>query len=227
MQLFFLGHGGTTFASCEDNRLATLRNRKLTLQLSSCSEERGDAWCDVVIHVVLIEESHLFLNSAKDTRIACMQTNDELSLIVELLHQFTLFFESHIGRRTNHGSWFMAIRQSLRYQRASIENKVCTLEHLTTSHTDQVRIARTCTYYLDMTSLLAQILVVDGESCRPVLTFYLGDNEFAMIRAKDGSSLADGGRTYVFLDCLTGMRNLYLGELLSCVEHQFLVVLID
>ena len=72
VELFFLRHRSPTLPSCEDYRLTTLRNRKLTLQLSCCSEEGGDAWGDVIVHPILIEESHLFLNGTKDTRIARM-----------------------------------------------------------------------------------------------------------------------------------------------------------
>ena len=97
MQLFFLRHRGSTFATSQDNRLTTLRNRELALQLGCCSEEGGDAWGDMVLHVVGVEEGHLLLNGAKDTRIACMEAHDELALVVELFHQFALLFECHIS----------------------------------------------------------------------------------------------------------------------------------
>ena len=97
VELFFLRHGSPALPSCEDNRLATLRDRELTLQFGSCSEERGDAWGDVIVHPILIEESHLFLNGTKDTRIARMQANDVFPFVIELLHQLALLFESHIS----------------------------------------------------------------------------------------------------------------------------------
>ena len=97
VELFFLRHRGSTFATSQDNRLTTLRNRELALQLGCCSEEGGDAWGDMVFHVVGIEEGHLLLNGAKDTGIACMEAHDEFALVVELFHQFALLFDFHIS----------------------------------------------------------------------------------------------------------------------------------
>ena len=39
MKLFFFWHGGTAFATSEDDGLTTLRNRELALQLGCSSEE--------------------------------------------------------------------------------------------------------------------------------------------------------------------------------------------
>ena len=97
MELFFLRHRSSPLATSQDNGLATLRNRELALQLSCCSEEGGDAWGDVIVHPVLIEEGHLLLNGTKDTRIARMQANDVFPFVIELLHQFALLFECHIS----------------------------------------------------------------------------------------------------------------------------------
>ena len=72
MQLFLLWHRRTAFTTSENDSLATLRNRELALQFCGSSEERGDAWSDVIVHTISIEESHLLLNGTKDTRIARM-----------------------------------------------------------------------------------------------------------------------------------------------------------
>ena len=120
MQLLFLWHRRPSLTTSEDDGLTTLRNRKLALQFCGCCEERTDAWGNMIVHSVLVEEGHLFLDSTKDTRIARMQTNDKMTLIVVFLHQRTLFFEGHIGRRTDDGSWLVTVRQSLRNQRACI-----------------------------------------------------------------------------------------------------------
>ena len=98
VQLFFLRHRGAPFASCEDNRLCALWYRELTPQLCRSGEERRDAWRDVIRHALLVEERHLFLNGSEDTRIARMQTNDEMPLVVVLLHQLALFLKVHIRR---------------------------------------------------------------------------------------------------------------------------------
>ena len=50
----------------------------------------------MVFHVVGIEEGHLLLNGSKDTGITCMEAHDVFALVIELLHQLTLFFECHI-----------------------------------------------------------------------------------------------------------------------------------
>ena len=46
---------------------------------------------------MLVEESHLLLNGSKDAGIARVQTHDEMSLVVVLLHQGTLFFKVHVS----------------------------------------------------------------------------------------------------------------------------------
>ena len=97
MQLFFLRHGCASFATGQNNRLTALWNRELTLQFGCCRQERADAWGDMVFHVVGIEEGHLFLDSAKDTWVACMEAHDEFALVIELLHQLALFLECHIS----------------------------------------------------------------------------------------------------------------------------------
>ena len=97
MQLLPFRHWCAPFASCQDNRLCALWNCELALQLCCCSEEGGDTWCDMIIHALLVEEGHLLLNGTKDTGIACMQTHDEMSLVVVLLHQRALFLEIHIS----------------------------------------------------------------------------------------------------------------------------------
>ena len=96
MQMLLLWHRGATFTTCEDNGLRALRDGKLAPQFSRCSEERRDAGRDMIVHLMLIEEGHLLLDSAKDTRVACMQTDDEMASLVMLLHQCTLFLEVHI-----------------------------------------------------------------------------------------------------------------------------------
>ena len=70
--------------------------------------------------------------------------------------------------------------------------------------------------------LLAQVFVVDGEGCRPVPAFYLGDNQFTIVCTQNGCCLADGGRTHMLLNSLAWIRHFDLGELLSGVEYQFL-----
>ena len=116
MQLFFLRHRGATFTTSEDNRLTALWNRELTLQLGCCSEKGGDAWGDVIVHAVGVEEGHLLLNGSKDTGITSMEANDVFAFVIELFHQFALFFEGHISRRTYDCSWLVAFCQSLRHQ---------------------------------------------------------------------------------------------------------------
>ena len=97
VQLFLFRHRSAPLASCKDDGLCTFWNGELTSQLSSSSQERRDARGDVVGHLVLVEESHLLLNGSKDAGIARVQTHDEMSLVVVLLHQGTLFFKVHVS----------------------------------------------------------------------------------------------------------------------------------
>ena len=70
----------------------------------------------MIIHVVGVKEGHLFLDSAKDTGIAGVKTNDEMAFVVMLLHQCALLFECHIGRRAHHGAWLVAVGEFLGHQ---------------------------------------------------------------------------------------------------------------
>ena len=130
--------------------MTTLRNRELALQLSGSGKERRYARGDVIVHMVLVEERHLLLNGAKNAGVASMQTDDEFSLVVELLHQFALLFERHISRGAHDSTRFVAFRQGLRNQRTRIENQIRSFQHLAATHTHQVWIARTRTDYLDV-----------------------------------------------------------------------------
>ena len=228
MELFLLGHGSTAFATCEDNGLTTLRNRKLALQLGSSGQERRDARSDVVVHVVLVEERHLFLNGTKDAGVACVQTDNVLTLVVELLHQQALLFKRHIGRGAHHSTGLVAFCKRLRNQRACIENEVRPFQHLAPTHTHQIGVARTCTDYLDVTDPhltsprggITQVFVVDGESSCPVSALHFGNDEFAIVGTEDGSSLTDRGCAYMFLNGGTGVGHLNLCKLLSRIEYQ-------
>ena len=78
-----------------------------------------------------------------------------------------------------------------------------------------------------MPFLLSQVLVVDGEGCRPVSALHFRYNQFSIVCTKDGCRLTDRGRTHMFLNGLAGIRYLDLGELLSRVENQFFAQIID
>ena len=120
VQLFFLGHGSATLATRQDDGLGALGNGKLRAQFGSCSEERRDAWRDVIRHVVGVEEGHLFLNGAKDARVASMQADNEVAAVVVLLHQGALLFKVHVGRAADNGTRLVAFGQRLWNERASI-----------------------------------------------------------------------------------------------------------
>ena len=68
VQLFLFWHGCTALATSEDDGLRALRDGELALQLCRSSQERRDAWSDVIRHVVGVEESHLLLYGAEDMR---------------------------------------------------------------------------------------------------------------------------------------------------------------
>ena len=42
----------------------------------------------MIVHVVLVEERHLFLYGTKDAGVTSMQTDNELALVVELLQEY-------------------------------------------------------------------------------------------------------------------------------------------
>ena len=51
----------------------------------------------MILHTLSIKECHLFLDSSKDAGVTSMEAYNEMSLVIVLLHQRTLFFECHIG----------------------------------------------------------------------------------------------------------------------------------
>ena len=133
----------------------------------------------MVRHAFAVEELHLLLNSPEDARVAGVQADYEVSAVVVLLHELALLLQRHVGRRAYDGSGLMARGERLGHQRTGIEYEVGPLQHPTTPDADEFRIARPGTDYLDVPILTAQMLAVDGQCCRPVLAFHLGDNQFA------------------------------------------------
>ena len=97
VQFLAFGHGCAAFSACQDDGLCAFGNGELRTQFGSGGEERRYAGGDVVGHAVGIEEGHLFLYGTEDAGVARMQSHDELALVVELLHQLALFFQSHVG----------------------------------------------------------------------------------------------------------------------------------
>ena len=74
----------------------------------------------MITHIILIEESHLFLYSSVDTRIAGMQADDEFTFVVELFHQKELFFQIHVCRTAYGSSRFGTKSEFFRDQTACI-----------------------------------------------------------------------------------------------------------
>ena len=97
MQLLSLRHGCSAFASRQDDGLCPFGDGELTLQFGCCSEEGGDARCDVVGHPLLVEERHLLLYGTKNAGVARVQTDDEVPFVVVFLHQLTLLLQVHVG----------------------------------------------------------------------------------------------------------------------------------
>ena len=115
MKLFLFRHRSTTLAASEDDGLAAFRYGELALQLRGGGEERGDTGGDVIVHLVGIEERHLLLDGAEDTRVAGMQADDEVAAVIVLLHQGALFLEIHIGGGTDDGARLVAFCQGFRH----------------------------------------------------------------------------------------------------------------
>ena len=97
VELLLVGHGCAALATGEDDGLATLGDGELGAQLGGGGEEGGDARGDVVVHTVGIEKGHLLLYGSEDAGVAGMETNNEVALVVVLLHQGALLVEGHVG----------------------------------------------------------------------------------------------------------------------------------
>ena len=95
------------------------------------------------MHTILVEEIHLLLDGTIDTRVACMQTDYQLSTVIKLFHQGKLLFESH-GSRTAYGSTgFGTFCQFAGDETAGIKYQVGFFEKATSAYGDQLRIAGT------------------------------------------------------------------------------------
>ena len=92
----------------------------------------------------------------------------------------------------------MASGEFARHKRAGIEYEVGTLKHFATAHRHQVGVARTGTHNLDVSLLVTQMLAVDGYSGSPILAFYLGNNQLAIIRAQNRRRLTHAGSAHMF-----------------------------
>ena len=103
-----------------------------------------------------------------------MQSDDELALVVELLHQLALFFQCHVGTTPHHGTRLVAVGELAGHEAARIENQVGPLQHLPASHGYQVGVARAGSHNLDVA--LAQMTAVDGQCGGEVLPFHFFDD---------------------------------------------------
>ena len=108
MQLLFLRHGGTSFATRKDDGLHLFWNGELGAESCCCSLERGDPRCDMVAHAVTVEEGHLFLYRPVDAGVACVQAYDEFPFVIKLFHKGELFFQVHVGGAANCCLFFSA-----------------------------------------------------------------------------------------------------------------------
>ena len=72
---------------------------------------------------------------------------------------------------------------------------------------------------------LTEILAVNSQSCRPVLTFNLGNYQFAVVGTEDGSSLTDTGCADMFHNSIAGVGNLDNSKFFRSKEHDLLFVL--
>ena len=74
--------------------------------------------------------------------------------------------------------------------------------------------------------LSAQILPVDGYGSRPGLALDFGEDESAVVRAQDGSSLTDAGCADVLGHRLAGVGNVDSCQLVGVEELHLLVVFV-
>ena len=150
MQLFLLWHRRAAFTTGKDDSLYLFRDGELRAQGGSGGLERRDARRDVVTHIILIEEVHLFLYRSVDAGIAGVQAYDEFTPVVKLFHQGELLVEVHIGRAAYGGSRFGTVSQFLRDETSGIQDKVRFLKHPAATDGNQFRITRSGSDYFDM-----------------------------------------------------------------------------
>ena len=156
-----------------------------------------------------------------------MQAHDEMSTVVMLFHQGTLFLKIHIGTATHYGSYFGAQGKFTRYQRTCIEDEIGMFQQFSATNGNQVGVTRTCTDNLDMPFLCAEVFLVDGEGSSEILSFHLWDNQFTVVTAKDSGSLTHTGCADMLGHHIAGSGNLHSGQFLSRVEGDFLVVILS
>ena len=99
---------------------------------------------------MLVEKGHLFLNGTKDAGVSRVQTHDEMSLVVVLLHQGTLLLKVHVCAASHHRSPFVTFRQCFGHQRTCIKDEVGFFQHLPSANTHQIGVARSCTHNLNV-----------------------------------------------------------------------------
>src|SRR5574344_1094999 len=116
IQLFLIRHRRAAFSTSENDGLALLWNGELTTQFCCRSQKTTDARSDVIVHSVFIKKSHLFLNSTINTWITCMKPNDQLSLIIKLLHQLKLLLKIKICTTPYRSTLFSTICQFSWYE---------------------------------------------------------------------------------------------------------------
>ena len=110
----------------------------------------------MITHSVTVEESHLLLNSAIDTWVACMQTHDEKPPVVKFLHQGKLFLKGHIGRAAYRRAGFGIECQFAGYQAARVQNQIGPFKHTFATYRDQLGISGACSYDFDKTATQRQ-----------------------------------------------------------------------
>ena len=110
----------------------------------------------------------------------------------------------------------VAVGELAGHEAARIENQVGPLQHLPASHGYQVGVARSGPHNLDVA--LAQMTAVDGQCGGEVLSFHFFNHQLTVLRAEDGGSLTDAGRTHVGSYHVAGVGHLDRSQLFGGEE---------
>ena len=221
MQLLFLRHRGSSLSTGQDNALHFFRYGKLRTQSSSGSLERRDSRRDVIAHAVSIEEGHLFLDGSIDTRIACMKTDHEQSLVVELFHQGKLFLQIHVSRTAYHCPLLGIISQLTRHETACIQHQVGLFKHLLATHGNQFRVTRPGSYNFNVSSTYRICLQRHGKSemrawCQRTLLFL--NQPFSASTALACRTFGHSIHTGHFIDLLRRVGNLHADQFFRRID---------
>ena len=135
----------TTFVTGDDYCLRYAGKRILLLQGSCSCQERADTGNNFILDIVSFQLIHLLLNSAVNSRVTSVKTDNTLTFRNSLYDNINDLRKGHGCRIINGAAILCKFEQGRVNQRACVDDNIRTLQKVLTFNSNELRIAGTCT----------------------------------------------------------------------------------